>query len=144
MGANDVCKANLHKMAELKLENLKLKLRAGVKPEELISELPPSTDDCGWSTGLSCAADIGGLSWTVWPLSPTPSTSCPVWRMSLELGTPAGLASAGSLSGSLGMDTAKCTCTTPSLTQNIISSIKIIIYTKIKEILFPLLNSINN
>merc|ERR1712098_425673 len=94
------------KMAELKLENLKLKLRAGVKPEELISELPPSTDDCGWSTGLSCAADIG---WAVMDCVATVTNPANIMSCVEDVigaGDSCWPCISGSSSGSLEMDTA--------------------------------------
>merc|ERR1711915_263667 len=62
--ANDaMVKANLHKITDMKMENLKLRLRNGAKMEDIIAEPPASTEDCGWATGLSCATSIG---WAVW------------------------------------------------------------------------------
>merc|ERR1712058_197601 len=71
--ANDVCKANFQNLADLKMETLKMRLRNGESVESVIASLPPSTEDCSWATGLSCATIIGcvqeaiGAGDSCWP-----------------------------------------------------------------------------
>jgi len=45
----------LQRLAAQQLENINLKTAAG----EPVTGLPLSTDECDWTTGLSCAGDIG-------------------------------------------------------------------------------------
>merc|ERR1719184_42777 len=117
----------LQRLAAQQLENINLKTAAG----EPVTGLPLSTDECDWTSGLSCAGDIGSavldcpsllmnvtgpldcpvleilgqLCWTVLVSLSTLWRLFSVFRMLLELAMIAGLVSAGLLSGSWGMDT---------------------------------------
>merc|ERR1739838_81733 len=54
------------RLARLQLENINLRKAAGEEVTPASLGLPASTDECDWTSGLSCAADIG---WAVWDCS---------------------------------------------------------------------------
>merc|ERR1719186_1461375 len=54
------------RLARLQLENINLRKAAGEEVTPASLGLPASTEECDWTSGLSCAADIG---WAVWDCS---------------------------------------------------------------------------
>merc|ERR1712098_339332 len=105
--ANDVCKANFQNLADLKMETLKMRLRNGESVESFIApSLPPLRTAAGPLVSAVPPA-LAGLSLSVLASLLTPFSSLDVSRRPLVPETPAGLVSAGSLSGSLEMATAK-------------------------------------
>merc|ERR1712183_299142 len=87
----------LHRLAMLTVENNNLKTAAGLD----LPDLPRSTEECDWDTGLACAGDIGQavLDCAAIAANPLEGISC------VEDIVGAGLAFAGSLSGCWGMGT---------------------------------------
>merc|ERR1712098_542050 len=99
-------KANFQNLADLKMETLKMRLRNGESVESVIASLPPLRTAAGPLVSAVPPA-LAGLSLSVLASLLTPFSSLDVSRRPLVPEIPAGLVSAGSLSGSLEMATAK-------------------------------------